>query len=158
VAWCSRDLVIVNVNNGDGFVGLEGIGAFIEHIGGVVANGGLCVHMLISHHGVDEGSLLDSILRTAATNIISMPAIVEVGPFDYTTMLRLYNLLLTMHMFMLPLFTLYMSSISTIIRSYVHHGTLAFLPRRMTASLIFALNFKAHILYARAKTRWYVSC
>jgi hypothetical protein len=45
VACHSRDLVVVNVNDGDGFVGLEGICTFVEHLGGVVANDGLCLHV-----------------------------------------------------------------------------------------------------------------
>jgi hypothetical protein len=45
-------IIVVDVDDGDGFVRKEVVGSFVKHTGGVIAEDGLRLDMKIRHHGV----------------------------------------------------------------------------------------------------------
>jgi 16S rRNA C1402 (ribose-2'-O) methylase RsmI len=56
-SWFAFLDVVIHVNAGDGFisfhfVGLEGVGALLEHFGDIVAHDAMCLDIQVSHHGI----------------------------------------------------------------------------------------------------------
>jgi hypothetical protein len=43
-------IIVVNVDNWDGFVRKEAVGSFVKHAGGILAEDGLCLYVQVTHH------------------------------------------------------------------------------------------------------------
>jgi hypothetical protein len=45
-------VIVVNVDDWDGFVRKEAVGSFVKHAGGILAEDGLCLYVQVTHHYV----------------------------------------------------------------------------------------------------------